>query len=501
LRLSKGHLLRCAPSRRQFLQFAALGGAAVLAGSVVDRAYNVDPLHTGSLRDVDHIVLLMHENRSFDHYFGTMSDVRGYAHAGAVLRQRGYQPGVGRSARGTLLPYRLDSRLRPGVDTDVIGDPRHDWRTQHASWNRGRMDAWMTTHAAVDGPYVAPEVMGYYTRADIPIHYALADAFTVCDHYFSSVLGPTAPNRLFWMTGTLDPDGLGGGPITGRIRNRAPYSLTWRTFPEVLQEAGVSWKIYNEAPAAAHSALSGMVHRFRAYRDPESQLHARGITPRYPDDFIRDVMLGRLPSVSWIIPSIRHSEHPSYPPETGALSITRVLAALVANPAVWERSALIVSYDENGGLFDHVAPPVPPAGTPGEFVPRDAIAGPDEPIGLGFRVPCLVLSPFTRGCYVSSQTFDHTSQLRLVGARFGVEVPNVSQWRRTITGDMTRLFQHGTPPDPSIPTLGGVRAAADDSPAGDRTAEARAAAGRLPHYPIGGDGTPRQAILPRRHRL
>jgi phospholipase C len=497
--------LHAAVSRRRFLRLAALAAGGAVAGTVIDQtlgqpliehAFDFDPLGTGSLSDVDHFVLLMQENRSFDHYFGTMSGVRGFAGAGPVLEQRGYRPGSGPDPNGVLLPYRLNTRLRSDADTDIIGDPRHDWRTQHASWNRGRMDAWMSTHAAVDPPAVAPAVMGYYTRADLPTHYALADAFTICDNYFSSVLGPTAPNRLYWMTGTIDPEGAGGGPIGGN-REVPAYSLTWPTFPEVLQDAGVSWKIYNQNHPADQGSLSGMARRFRAYRDPGSELHKRAITPYYPSDFAHDVATGQLPSVSWIIPSLQDSEHPSYPPAIGAWGIVQVLATLVTNPAVWERTALIVSYDENGGLFDHVAPPVPPVGTPGEYLHT----APRQPIGLGFRVPCLVLSPFTRGCYVNSDLLDHTSQLRLLGTRFGVPVPNVSDWRRRTTGDMRGLFERTGRPDPAIPRLGDVRDAADDSLTGDRTAIAHGVPGTIPSYLMKVHEAPGQARQPIRHRL
>jgi phospholipase C len=174
-----------------------------------------------------------------------------------------------------------------------------------------------------------------------------------------------------------------------------------------------------------------------------------------------------------------------------------VLATLVANPAVWERSALIVSYDENGGLFDHVAPPVPPVGTAGEYLHGAA----EQPIGLGFRVPCLVLSPFTRGCYVSSEIFDHRCQLRLLETRFGVEAPNISRWRRQTSADMRGLFDHAGRPDPSMPALGDVRESAADSLTGDRTTIARATAGRPPHYLVRSDPAPRQARLPVRRRL
>jgi phospholipase C len=338
--------------------------------------------------------------------------------------------------------------------------------------------------------------MGYYTREDLPVHYALADAFTVCDHYFSSVLGPTAPNRLFWMSATNDPEGQAGGPVLGAM-NATGRRLRWRTFPENLQDAGVSWKIYNH-PEPPTSELSGMVQHFDQYGDPSSPLYQRGIAPTYPDDFLRDVAAGTLPSVSWLIPPMTASEHPAHPSAVGADGIVRVLAALTANRAVWERTALIVSYDENGGLFDHVGPPTPPAGAVGEFVQRHGRA---EPVGLGFRVPCLVLSPYTRGGLVSSGVFDHTSQLRLIGSRFGVEVPNLSMWRSLATRDMTSLFRGARTTSQPLPSFPYANAAASAAVAGDSAIIRQADAGHRPAYPVPPNEMPRQDTMPRRRRL
>ena len=275
------------------------------------------------------------------------------------------------------------------------------------------------------------------------MHYALADAFTLCDRYHCSVLGPTAPNRLYWISGTIDPSGHHGGPVVGNVKSRSHGSLSWPTMPEVLTEAGVSWKVYQAHPPSGHGGLSTMLPGFRSFGPHGSrELARRGLEPRWPHDFVADVARGTLPSVSWIVPSVATSEHPSRPPAVGAEGIMAVLRTLLSNPRVWERTAFIVAYDENGGFYDHVAPPVPPRSARDE---RLAVHGsPPQPIGLGFRVPCLVISPLTRGGRVSSGTYDHTSQLRLIGARFGVPVPNLSPWRRSVTGDMTALF--GPPP-------------------------------------------------------
>jgi phospholipase C len=442
-----------------------------LAGPVIERAHAVDPAGTGSLADIEHIVLLMQENRSFDHYFGTLSGVRGFDDPSPAFRQFGYAPGVGPTPNGYVNPFRLDTTRGHTLEGVAINDPTHDWAPQHEAWNGGAMDRWVTTHIEASGPANGPATMGYYTRADIPVHFALADAFTVCDNYFSSVMGPTDPNRLFWMSGSIDPEGKNGGPLlyTPTGDPGAP-TFTWQTYPEVLEEAGVSWKVYqdNGIELLSRRFLSSLLERFTAFADPHSPLHAKGIATRYPHDFRHDVEHGTLPSVSWIVPSLLTCEHPALPAAFGAMGIVRVLDILTSNPAVWEKTALIVSYDENGGLFDHVAPPVAPPGTPGEYItaPLDGVheaEGVAGPVGLGFRVPALVISPFTRGGLVSSELFDHSSQLLLAERRFGAPVPNLSDWRRRTVGDMTSAFDFaGGPKDeqPKLPNpdVGGLKA-------------------------------------------
>ncbi|HWG02349.1 MAG TPA: alkaline phosphatase family protein [Trebonia sp.] len=423
------------------------------AGSIIERAHSVDPAGTGSLDDIEHVVLLMQENRSFDHYFGTLSGVRGFDDPSPAFRQRGYAPGVGPSADGYLNPFRLNTAHGATLDGEVINDPTHDWGPQHHAWNNGAMDEWVTTHLEADGPENGPVVMGYYTREDTPVHHGLADAFTICDHYFCSVMGPTNPNRLFWMTGTIDPDGIAGGPVLNTLLNPPDGVYSWRTYPEQLEDAGVSWKVYQYQgifEPLDRKFLSGMMQQFKAYADPHSALARKANSTSFPADFRDDVANDKLPAVSWIIPSLLDCEHPAMPPAEGAVGILKVLDILTSNPAVWEKTALIISYDENGGFFDHVPPPTAPAGTLGEYVTAplvhvaesDGIAG---PIGLGFRVPCLIISPYSRGGLVASDVFDHTSQLRFLERRFGVPVPNLSAWRRRTTGDLTSAFDFARP--------------------------------------------------------
>lgn len=228
--------------------------------------------------------------------------------------------------------------------------------------------------------------------------------------------------------------------------------------PEQLSAAGISWKVYNDPTALFE--LSPFPY-FKTFFEPSTPaqvaMAAQALSYTYPTSFDADVAAGTLPSVSWILPPLAECEHPAAPPEYGEYLVQQILQTLVSNPAVWSQTVFIVTYDENGGFFDHIPPPTPPSGTAGEYLtvnplPPDAsgIAG---PVGLGFRVPCLVISPFSRGGYMSSHTFDHTSTLRFLETLFGVQVPNLSSWRRSVTGDLTKALALSLPPDPTVPTL------------------------------------------------
>jgi phospholipase C len=423
------------------LGLTALG--SVGAGDLIREALAAAP-KTGSLKDIEHVVILMQENRSFDHYFGTLSGVRGFAdHRGrAAFTQID-------SAGKPLRPFHLTSGCLP--------DLTHEWGPQHSSWNGGRMDGFVKAHEAADPAGVGPETMGYYTRSDLTFYHALADAFTICDRYHCSVIGPTDPNRLMSMTGTIDPAGTHGGPlletlVASRTANAGRFS--WPTMPERLSAHGVSWKVYT-SPAAG--IFDNVLPYFKTYA-PGSKLAARGVTPTYPADFMSDLDRGRLPQVSWLLTGVGQTEHPGFSnPVAGEIAARQIVEALIAHPKTWRKTALFLTWDENGGFFDHVAPPTPRAGTAGEFltVPTlpDAAEGIRGPIGLGFRVPMIVVSPFSRGGLVSSQVFDHTSTLRFLETRFRVRVPNLSRWRRSVTGDLTGAFDFAGRPRYTRPRL------------------------------------------------
>jgi phospholipase C len=417
--------------RRLLKSAAALAAAAGLMPPNVRRALAQDAPKNPALKDIKHVVILMQENRSFDHYFGTLAGVRGFGDPEAAKLSTGksvfYQPDE-KSADGYLLPFHLDTHAS---SAQKIPSTSHAWAVQHEAWNHGAMDQWLPAHRKADG-VKGPYVMGYYKRSDIPFHFALAESFTICDNYHCSLMGPTWPNRMYLMTGMIDPDKTGGGPITNNTVPKDGYE--WTTYPERLEKAGISWKVYMQQDRYG----CNMLENFKIFRkaDTRSRLYTRGMQIDPEGQFEHDAMNDKLPTVSWIIPTSYQSEHPDYMPADGAAFVASKIDAIAANPDVWAKTVFILNYDENDGLFDHVVPPTPPAGTPHEFVNG-------LPIGGGFRVPCIIVSPWTAGGWVCSQTFDHTSVLQFLESLTGVRETNITDWRRKTFGDLTAAFRFG----------------------------------------------------------
>jgi phospholipase C len=428
---SLGELL----ARRRLLKGAAGIVAAAAAQALmpfhVRRVLAQGPPRQGSLSDIKHVVMLMQENRSFDHYFGTLAGVRGFSDPKARKLSSGrsvfYQPDAQNSS-GYLLPFHLDTRAS---SAQKIPSTSHAWDVQHEAWNRGQMDRWLPAHRKADGEN-GPYCMGYHTRADIPFQFALAESFTLCDEYFCSVMGPTWPNRLYWMTGTIDPDGAEGGPKTNN--DAVPGGFTWTTYAERLEQAGISWKVYQQEDNYGCNVLENFKQFQMAPKT--SALYKRGMLRGQEGQFEYDAINDKLPTVSWIIPTAFQSEHPDYMPADGAAFVASKIDAIAANPDVWAKTLFILNYDENDGIFDHVVPPNPPPGTPHEFV--DGL-----PIGGGFRVPCLLISPWTTGGWACSDKLDHTSCLQFLEKLTGVREPNISGWRRKTFGDMTTALRFG----------------------------------------------------------
>jgi phospholipase C len=437
-------------SRRRFL--ASAGGVAlaaalppsirrVLANAPSPPMHQIGGPGPGILSQIKHVVVLMQENRSFDHYFGAMPGVRGFFDT-SVPRSTFYQPDPS-NPDDYLLPFHTDTR---SSSAQALPSNSHAWSVQHESWNNGAMNGFVTSHLTangIDGQYT----MAYFTQDDIPFHWALAQAFTICDGYHCSMLGPTWPNRLFLMTGTVDPQGGQGGPV---YSNYVPASgFSWSTYPEMLSAAGVSWKVYQENDNYGLNVLE----YFDQYQAaPTSSPLYRGAMRFYePGQFEYDAVNDRLPTVSWILPTSYQSEHPNYMPAAGADFIASKINAIASNRDVWSKTVFILIYDENDGFFDHVTPPTAPSGTPDEYITVD---GASQPIGLGFRVPCVVVSPWTVGGFVSSDTLDHTSVLQFLEVLTGVPNPNISTWRRQTVGNFTGALGCTPSRAPQLPSTG-----------------------------------------------
>jgi phospholipase C len=456
--------------RRTFLK---LIGSPVLAAGLpgIERALAIPANQvTGTIADVEHIIILMQENRSFDHYFGVLRGVRGFGDPRAVRLPSGQAVWRQPAGSGYLMPFRPDVE---SLGMEFLPDPPHGWNDTHAAWNAGRHDGWVPNKGVTS--------MTYHRRHDIPYHYALADAFTICDAYHCSLMGPTDPNRYHLWSGWVGNDGTKGGPV---ITN-AQVGYGWSTYPERLERAGISWKIYQDIgvglddagnwgwtsdPYIGNYGDNALLY-FNHYQHAEpgnplsdraktgTEIRANREDPvRLMDIFAEDVREGRLPQVSWIVAPEAYSEHPNWRPNYGAWYVSQFIDILTSYPDVWSKTVLFVNYDEEGGFFDHMVPPTPPPSrdhglstvpTTYEIYPGDLVH-PRGPYGLGMRVPMLVISPWSKGGWVNSQVFDHTSIIRFLEARFANGNPdlietNITAWRRAVTGDLTSAFDFENP--------------------------------------------------------
>ncbi|MFE3742270.1 phosphocholine-specific phospholipase C [Streptomyces sp. NPDC059134] len=478
-------------SRRRVLALGSGVVGAAAAGSVLppslQAALAAGPA-PGGLDAIKHVVVLMQENRSFDHYFGTLRGVRGFGDRNAVELPSGksvfVQPAP---SGGTVLPFSVrDAAAAQRKDLQYIGALDHSWDGGAAAWNDGWMDGWVSAKTAA--------TMAHYDRRDIPLHYELADTFTVCDAYHSSVHTSTSPNRNHLWSGWTGYEADGRRAVGNDAYDEGSHpGYPWPTYAERLEKAGRSWRTYTEwenftdnnieffttfkdvarKSLSRARALSGqrgaagftyMEAFYAAVRDAdaagdtagrdrllgaldegvatltakERSLFERGLrrvgTGTLAAAFRADVAAGTLPEVSYLVPSAVDSEHPgSSSPVASASLVYQVLDALGAHPDVWRQTVVLINYDENDGFFDHVPPPVPPVDDPDE-------RWRGRPTGLGVRVPLLVVSPWTVGGYVCSQVFDHTSVIRFLERWTGVAEPNITPWRRTVTGDLTSAF-------------------------------------------------------------
>lgn len=530
-------------SRRDFIKKAAfLSGAFGVSGlsglltESIQRAHAIEPEPGSTFWDAEHVIILMQENRSFDHAYGTLRGVRGFNDPRAITLPNGNPVWVQTNKTGkSYTPFRFDIRE---TNSTWMGCLPHNWTDQVDARNHGRYDRWLHVKQSDEPKYAdLPLTLGYYNRQDIPFYYDLADAFTICDQNFCSSLTGTTPNRLHLWTGTIRAE-QSPESRAHLLNSDADHAsnVQWTTFPERLEDASISWKIYQnelsigtglnseEEPwlsnfgdnpieyfrqfqvrlaanhrshlAATKSAPGPWTEeRFQQLSARDKALHQKAFCTNYGDpdyrrlttltyqdgdatrnvqipkgdllhQFRRDVEGGTLPTVSWVVPPERFSDHPCSA-WYGAWYIAELLDILTQNPDVWRKTIFILAYDENDGYFDHVPPFVAPN-------PRDAATGKvstdidasleyvelqhelrykpahearESPIGLGYRVPLLIASPWSRGGVVCSQVFDHTSPLqfleKFLSKKTGTEIkePNINQWRRTVCGDLTSTFQ------------------------------------------------------------
>ena len=363
-------------NRRDLLKgFGAALGASATAGCGMPVG-TIGGVDAGKLAGIDTFVVLMMENRSFDHILGARRLLEGRAENGLTGAEWNPDP-----AGNPVGIFQL-TNFTPA-------DPPHHWEDAHAQWNGGANDGFVRAHAGSS----QAEVMGYHVRADVPVTWALADEFAVCDRWHSSVLGPTFPNRYHLHCATSEG-----------LTHNAPLADTTSIF-DLLGHAGFEGRSYfhDLAFQTTYSRFSG----------------AHGI-----ETFFADAAAGTLPPFSVIDPKFAgpdaNDDHPETDVRLGQALIGSVYAALAASPQ-WSRCMFILTYDEHGGFYDHVAPGTTAAEHPGFEQ-------------LGFRVPAIVAGPSIRRNSVISEPLEHVSVVSTLTRRFGL--PSLNE-RVDVTNDLS----------------------------------------------------------------
>ena len=347
--------------RRTFLKGAGALGVAGLAGPLLSRV----PTLASDGIPIKHIVVDMQENRSFDHYFGFAP------FAGTFGVPPGYSQPDGQG--GTVIPHHFTSLSTPDIG--------HSWSAMHSEYHGGKMDGFYTT----DGI----NCMGYYTQADLPFYYSLFDEFTLCANYFCSLMGPTWPNRFYLAAGTS------GGITTNGVWGYGVFN--YPIILDLLDAAGVTWKVYNVSMDSIPFGNTDNVFVFwQRYAHDQRTRGSKG-------EYLTDLSLGRLPQVSFIIPSFARGldEHPPADVSVG-MGIQQELITALRQSSAWASSVYLVTYDESGGYFEHV--------------PSAQL----DAYGLGIRVPTWVISPFAKKRHLEGTLYEHTSILKFIETVFNL---------------------------------------------------------------------------------
>lgn len=400
-------------TRRQALrQIGALAGAASLTpflSSCGDDGGGSAAMLLPEELDIETIIVVMMENRSFDHYFGSLR-----LHEGRKVD--GLRAGLGNPRPDGSMTSPFPMGLR------CVADPPHGFDSSHRQVNAGANDGFVREHTARVGAQHGDEVMGYHVRQQLPLLYAAADQFALCERWFSSVLGPTWPNRLY----------LHSAQSNGRKNNEFPTTssgFTWPTIWDRLDEAGIPWKSY-------YGDLPFLYLFGRFLFSPKI---------RRIEEFYDDARAGLLPPVVHIEPSYTvNDDHPPHDLHLGQAFLSSILHAVGQGPQ-WSKSMIIVTYDEHGGFYDHVAP--------GMVADERA----DEGFGqLGVRVPGLVISPYTRRGFVSSTLYEHSSVPAFIEWLYGLDPLTVRDANANFfldTFDIDRVRRNDPRAFPELPAI------------------------------------------------
>lgn len=442
-----------------------LGSSASVASLLVFTSRPAFAAVNGSLASIKHVVLFMQENRAFDHYFGTMAGVRGFNDPNVQMNGNAsvwYQEVNSTFSNATdyLLPWYLNAEGGDWLEATqcmVAGD--NGWQDNHAALNGDLNNHWVLGNT--------PWSLGYYKRSDLPIHYAIADGWTIGDMYQESVIASTNPNRVSWVSGSINAPGSPQSAAEGGMtidNNETPgcegenlncYPLKWKTAAEIYESAGVSWQVYQDTDNFDDNPLAW----FAQFQDAKNgtALSDQGMAYLGLDKFYSDAGAGTLPMISYIIGPAELSEHPPYSPHDGAWLQQQVVNAVTGSPK-YNETALIISWDETGGWSDHVTPYHSPEGTAAEWVedPYDNFG--NVYTGPGFRLPFYIVSPWTRGGNVFTERADHISQIKFVERWLGalgyqnITTDQIPAWRREHMSDLVAAFDFANP-DYTIPDI------------------------------------------------